>query len=247
MIAGVCCVQDDADIIGVSLEHHLNEGVDRIYVAHGPSSDLTGEILRHFAPEVVVTTYNEPEFNQQPRTDRLAAQAASDGASWIVPFDADEFWSSRDGVPLATALKRIDLRVGTVVAEWRHHQDWEHTFVEDSERLPKVAYRWSPTARVGPGNHTVAAGGLPLPGCFVVHHLRYRSLGQFCRKVRLRCERQPDWERARGHGWHILQYDGMSDEQLADAWQAWLEQPVYQDPIPLRSRTPNPRLVRTHN
>jgi hypothetical protein len=231
VIAGVVYCLDEADIIGRSIEHHLNEGVDHIYAAHGPSSDGTGEILAGFA-EVTVLENHDEMSHQQHWTDLLAALAAVHGATWIVPFDADEFWCW-DGGTLADYLTFGPRAATVAVGQWWHHRDWEHRYTA-KEDLNKVAYRWTPSARIGCGNHFVEGvpGSLMVAPALQVRHLRYRSFEQFAAKVRQRIARLPADERAAGHGWHHTQRDGLTDAELAVVWTGLMAEDAVYDPIP---------------
>jgi hypothetical protein len=233
VIAAVMTALDEADIIGKCVEHHLNEGVDRIFVAVGPCQDDTEAILRRFPEVMIFDASRDTESRQQYWGDRLAASAAAVGAEWILPIDADEFWA-HPGFTLAELFAEIVPNVGRVVFEWRQHRDWQHTLDYDPENLPKVAYRWHPSARIGPGNHTV--WGAPVGEAFhgVAHHLRYRSREQMASKIRSRSARLPQWERELGHGWHITQHDGATDAELTALWEAHITAPAHFDPIPLR-------------
>lgn len=235
MIAGVMCVLDEADIVGDCIEHHLAEGVDRIYAAVGPCVDHTLEILRSYS-EVRTISYDDQIFDQRAWINRMAAWAGTgDGAEWVVPFDADEFWVSGCQTKLADYLAAEPLSTTRVVFEWRHHRDWFHTFDEDEEKLPKVAFRWSQHATIGIGNHTVSgAPGRYIQDGAVAHHLRFRSFTQFARKARRACERLPPEEQAQGFGWHLTRYAGMDNVELLHAYDEWFARPAHDDPIPLR-------------
>ena len=245
MIAGIVYCLDEADIIGQSIEHHLNAGVDHIFAAHGPSSDATGEILANFADagEVTVLANHDEESRQRYWTDLLAAMAATKGAEWIVPFDADEFWCSP--VPLGRELASLGPAYTVAVGQWWHHRDWDHRYTV-KEDLNKVAFRWNPNARIGFGNHFVsgAPGAEYAPSTLQVRHLRYRSFEQFAAKVRQRISRLPADERAQGHGWHITQHDGLTDAELAVVWDGLMAEDAVFDPIPVRLAAPTEGTMR---
>ena len=92
-IFGVSVVRDEADIIGTTIRYHLALGLDRILVIDNGSSDGTDEVLQELAKDQRVQwTREEGPCCQAEMTTQLAREACAAGASWIVPFDADEFW-----------------------------------------------------------------------------------------------------------------------------------------------------------
>lgn len=128
----------------------------------------------------------------------LAEMAASFGATWIVPFDADELWLARTG-HLGTVLRN---QVPNVA--WRASAEVLNHFctaIDGTETnpflamrwrkiepnpLPKVAFRWQPGAVIHMGNHGVT---LPTPGHNLVselevRHFPYRSAEHFVQKAR---------------------------------------------------------------
>lgn len=62
----------------------------------------------------------EPAYFQADKMTALANRARSNGAAWIVPFDADKLWFARRAT-LKTYLTRLDPEVDVVVANWYHH------------------------------------------------------------------------------------------------------------------------------
>lgn len=87
-------VRNEADIIGLTVLHHLSLGLDRILVLDNGSTDGTDKILRLLGKgdERVAWTRDDSPFDQQTITTELAREAYRQGADWVVPFDADEFW-----------------------------------------------------------------------------------------------------------------------------------------------------------
>lgn len=203
-VIAVTMVRDEADVIGGTLRHMLDE-VDGIVVGDNNSTDGTRKIIDEFADanpgRVMVVDIPEVGYYQSARMTELAQLAHFEfGAEWIVPFDADEVWVF-EGDTIANELTAIGAaNEFTVVTanlfnyfpsavdpvgddpfetiQWRQR---------DAAPLPKVAFRWSTGAVVHQGNHgvTVGAGTWDARRTGLrIHHFPYRSPEQFVRKAR---------------------------------------------------------------
>lgn len=100
MVAAVMLCKDEADIVGFTIEHLL-EQLDRVYVTDNLSTDGTVEILhdlrdRHGADRIRVGIDEEVGYWQSRKTTELAMLAYEDGFHWVIPVDADEFWHAAD-------------------------------------------------------------------------------------------------------------------------------------------------------
>ncbi len=92
-IYGITVVRDEADLIGTTIRYHLGLGCDRILAIDNGSTDGTDEILEEFSSDARVRWRREDgAFLQGELATQAAREAIADGADWIVPFDADEFW-----------------------------------------------------------------------------------------------------------------------------------------------------------
>ena len=106
VIAAVSIVRDEADIIGLTIAHLLEQGVDLILVADNGSTDSTRAVLAALSrndERVQWTEDGSDLFLQAEIVTDLAREAWARGAEWILPFDADEFWYADEG--LATVLE----------------------------------------------------------------------------------------------------------------------------------------------
>jgi hypothetical protein len=126
-IAGVSVIRDEADIVRISILHHLAIGCHEIRVVDNGSSDRTPEILRKLSRRhPVLWTRDEGPFRQSETITELAREAARNGADWIVPFDADEFWwpaqGGLEGVLSASSAPVLRAPVVNFVQRRRQHR-----------------------------------------------------------------------------------------------------------------------------
>lgn len=107
---GISAVRNEADIIGLTVLHHLRLGLDRVLVTDNGSTDGTGEVLQRIARADSRLRYfsDDRMFNQAATATELAREAYRQGADWVLPFDADEFWWSARGVSLRDVLEGSD-------------------------------------------------------------------------------------------------------------------------------------------
>lgn len=241
-VAGVCMVKDEADVIEGTLRHMADE-VDFLLVADNCSTDDTRAILDKLVHELPLTVIDDPDpgYEQSRKMSALAAQAASSGATWIVPFDADEIWLATDRI--TTILGDLDATVAaarlfnhfptavdlpgddpfrTIV--WRQRQPGD---------LPKVAFRWEPGATIHQGNHGVTLpSGNRMVTALEVRHFPYRSADQFVRKARngANAYRATDLPVTEGAHWRAYGdlLDRLGEEALHDVFRQhfWALSPV---------------------
>lgn len=194
--AAVSMVKDEADVIAGTLTHMADE-VDFLIVADNGSLDGTREILAELADDLPLTVLDDPEvaYRQSEKMSALAATAAGRGATWIVPFDADELWVSRpDRISVDLACCDADIATAQLYNHFPSGIDpdeldpfrsivWRQP---DPAPLPKVAFRWREGAVIHQGNHGVTLPGTTRTqhGILEVRHFPYRSAEQFVRKAR---------------------------------------------------------------
>lgn len=242
MIVGVTMVRDEADIIGYTLRHLLeDEGVDHLIVADNLSTDATRQILEGFPPKwVTILDDHEPGYDQSAKMTRLARRAHDIGAEWVLPFDADEYWYAPDST-IAACLAECPSDV-VIASGWDHmptNSDLASQCPFESmpyrkptpQRLPKVAFRSHPQATVHVGNHDVDRPGERCEG-LAYRHYQWRSLEQAKRKVR---QGKSALEAAKLHfnyGTHWRTLGALNDLQL-EAWFADLDtDDLVWDPAP---------------
>jgi glycosyltransferase involved in cell wall biosynthesis len=115
-IWGLSIVRNEVDIIATTVLYHLAVGFDRIVILDNGSSDGTTEVLDLLARDPRVRwTRSDGPFRQAELLGALVSQAYTEFASWVVPFDADEFWypvgGDLRGVLDATSAAALGCRV----------------------------------------------------------------------------------------------------------------------------------------
>jgi hypothetical protein len=194
-------VRDEADVIESTISRMLRQ-VDHVLVADNRSVDGSGEILRSFDRVTVVADPDpnfHPDHKQGRRTTALAALATQRGADWVVPFDADEVWVTRDGRRLGDILEELPESVFVARAEMLNHviTDRDPAGSDVPARMvyrraefhpyPKMACRTGPGLWIDSGNHSATYRGLAnagrVDGLLRVHHFPVRSAEQFARKI----------------------------------------------------------------
>lgn len=240
-------VRDEADVIGHTLSHLADEGVDGILIADNLSTDGTRDLLadarRCLDCRVEVLDDPEPGYYQSAKMTRLAARAADLGATWIVPFDADEVWFAHSE-RLAVALRSLSSDVRVVEARLFNHfataldlagTNPFETMIYRQRRtgaLPKVAFRWSPDVVVAQGNHAAAfteategRAGSVLRNDLEVRHFPYRSFEQFKRKAANGAAAYAATDLPDTMGAHWRQYGELlaryGDDALREVWDRW--------------------------
>jgi glycosyltransferase involved in cell wall biosynthesis len=92
-VFGLLMVRDAVDVVEACLRHHHALGAERILVVDNGSTDGTLELLHRLAGDLPISVESDDgEFRQDLAFTKLAREAAGQGAEWVLPIDADEFW-----------------------------------------------------------------------------------------------------------------------------------------------------------
>jgi Glycosyl transferase family 2 len=242
MIWGVSSTRDEDDIVGASTRHMLAE-CDHVIIENHCSTDGTAAILARLAeqhPRLHLYHDPDPVYDQASTMNELVAKATAQGATWVVPFDTDEVWTSPQGLLRDVLPTVADDCVEAVVYE---HVPRPHD--RGANPLLRMKYRrerpwdWAKVAiRTGRGLHLSAgqhgAGGASVArSVVVVRHFPYRSVEQAHRRVARNAV-------AAGHAGDTWQYGGLHQQfqkpALFAEWWSGLTSPeglVY-DPAPVR-------------
>lgn len=246
MIVAVSMFRDEQDIAAWTLMHLFAEGVDHVIVADNLSQDNTRQILDAIATTFPLTVVDDTEiaYFQAEKMTRLAHQAGEMGAEWVLPFDADEMWYSETGT-VADTLADVS---GDVVKAWgwdhvpqRSDPDAPNPFCrithrrQNPQRLPKVAFRYHPDARLHMGNHDVDRAGTRVTA-LAYRHFGYRSYAQMRRKLRNGREAYEATDLHPTYGTHWREGGAKPDDVLLKEWEQLLDEPgLIYDPAPVRA------------
>lgn len=240
MIAAITMVKDEADIIRYTIEHMLTQ-VDRVYVMDNLSTDGTADILLDMqcsGMSVCSQLDRDIGYRQSDKMTRLAHRAGSEGATWIVPFDADEGWL------LPSGLEHLDADVLNVTqhifvpCEGEAH-DEPNPLLRMQHRLPsldrhfKVAFRYRPGIWIEQGNHDVhGMGAHRRKQLGHLRHFMYRSLEQAQRKVNNGVRAYNAAQVSSEYGVHWFDLYGKSPTEWEQWWTEYTNQPLVFDPWP---------------
>lgn len=216
----VTMVKDEDDIICESVRHLLSQGVDRVLVADNGSTDSTVEALRSMRePRLLLATDTEFGYFQSAKMTILGWFAGVHGADWVVPFDADEFWTAPEG-SLVDFLKRCP----TPVARAAMHNcfpgsvDGEWLLELEAHAMRKVAYRPHPLALLETGSHRVTRPGAITPGLRVIH-VPWRSEEQLVRKLRQGAAAASKLGGPTNVAGHWREHGARADGELHELWE----------------------------
>jgi hypothetical protein len=209
---GVTMVKDEADVIEQNLRHLHAEGLAGVICLDNGSTDDTRPILNRLAVELptgdadrarwlIVVDDDEPGYWQSAKMTSAMKLAESMGATWVIPFDADEIWYDTQGRRLAESVMidgdeasgqwatlynhfatSLDPVIPADVDDPFTRLGWRHVH---PGALPKIAVRASATYRIEMGNHSAQFRyGEARPSNLALRHFPYRSVEQMVRKVR---------------------------------------------------------------
>lgn len=98
LLYGVSMVRNEANIIETNVLYHLAMGFDRILVVDNDSDDGTDRVLKRLGRDPRVRWTRDTGGFQQGRVfTQLAREAFLEGADWVAPVDADDFWYAPKG------------------------------------------------------------------------------------------------------------------------------------------------------
>lgn len=243
-IWGICMVRDEEDVVYPLIQHMVGEGLDSILIYDNLSTDNTMAELeraqRDFGStcKVIIGIDAEVGYYQSQKMTRMANEAASGGAEWIIPFDADEIWYATDSLAHVCHQTPSDVNVleATLFNHFRcglDREDISNPFqsmtwrMKEPGALPKVAFRYKKGCTVEQGNHDVTGVGPGRVRALEIRHFPYRSWEHFLRKVINGAQAYaatdlPSDQGAHWRGYHrILETKG--EEALREVYETYFE------------------------
>ena len=247
MIVAISMVKDEDDIIDHTLTHLTVQGVDGCYIYNNLSTDSTQQLLDSHFPWCVSFDDSEYGYYQSRKMTELAVRAWEAGATWILPFDADEliyhpelsldqfFGSLPDSIGVVTIQAWDYLPRHTMPDDPNPYIRFEHKR-PTAQPYPKIAFRAVPDPHIHMGNHGVdripgeRIGGLHL------RHIQYRSVEQMARKLRNGKAVYDATDLDGGQGSHWREGGGLTDHEIAFKWDGLCVEPAIHDPLPVQFR-----------
>jgi hypothetical protein len=224
MVHAITRVKDELDILPFTLGQMLTQ-VDRVIVEDNGSTDGTRQYLASLSDDRLVVQ-DDPEvgYYQSAAMSRLAKQAEGLGATFVVPFDADEFWFAQEGT-IRDALSDVspEARIAEATVFDHPATDEFPSPWRRAEMLPlrKVACRpqW---VTIWQGNHGASYEDerkpLTVTGLLEVRHFPYRSPEQMIRKARNGSAAYAATDLPEEVGAHWRGYGRLTDEQITEVF-----------------------------
>lgn len=227
MIVAVSSVLNEVAVIAQTIAHLKAQGIDEVLISDGGSTDGTEALLIECADGYLE---QQGPFDQGKEITRLATIAMEQGADWVIPFDADEFWIDPLGTSVAEVLHALPDTTSHVFAATYGHLDWSRRLPQ--KPLSKVCFRPHPGMVVAWGNHHVFnIPGEAEHGVLEIREIQYRDWDHFLAKVQKARDLFASWDVPPEHGHHMRVLAGMTDSQLADEWRNYQSQPSIHAPI----------------
>lgn len=210
MLWAIAMMKDEEDIADHVLYHFAQQGVDGILVADNLSNDSTRNKLleaksniqaRYPNIQIEIIDDDVVAYTQDAKMTNLAKMAGNYGATWIIPFDADELWYTCDGHPtLADAVQEAKQRGRRSIRAFY----WDYKITElDEPGIPfvsmvyrkpefinsKISFLYDPSISISNGNHFYYYNGdarirdeNPLTDSILIRHYGVRSREHFINK-----------------------------------------------------------------
>jgi hypothetical protein len=234
-LVAIGAVHNEVDILESTVRHLFAQGIDRMMLTDHRSTDGTAELLDKLAHRYPIDLRRDTGryFEQKRIINGMAEKAWLDGADWVLPFDADEFWVPVNRTSLRKVIADVAPKYTALIAKVFWHKDRQHR--QKSPRpLPKVVIRSTAGRIFCTGNHEtdpVTPRDLAAHGIVEVREIPFRGLEHYIRKLRTR----GDMMRPHADPNEHVEYReamALSDDELRKRWRALQLSPVVNDPIP---------------
>lgn len=224
-IWGIAMVKNEADVIEQTVKHLLDQGLDHILIVDNGSEDKTVEILHDLARThpISIGTDNEPAYYQSEKMTWLADKAKEHGATWIVPFDADEFWFGTAGsLASALAVAREPILEALIYNQFPQPDGaWKVDATPHQEA--KICFKPNRPFVVAMGNHSLIGPGKTGTSKIAILHRPWRSFEQFSRKIRQGAASLNLTDLQESLGYHWRSMGEASDSELQEVWSRLIQ------------------------
>jgi len=241
-IWAVTMVKNEEVRVAGAVQQLFDGGVDVVVVADNLSTDATADVLADLAERlpVIIVRDDEPAYYQGPKMSRLARAAARNGASWIVPFDADELWFGI-GEPLS---ERLRLLAGDAASAAMYdflpepgRCDSTDPYREMTRRTiapvtRKTAFRAHLLATIATGNHWVQQPVRVVSDALAVRHYPFLGFDHFVQKAVQGGAALAATSLPRNVGEHWRDWADAPDLQRRRMWGELVARDTCIDPLP---------------
>ncbi len=134
-VVGLYVVRNEEDLLEVNLRYHFSTAIDAAIVIDNGSDDRSLDVLLRLSQEFPILVASEPgPYRQSEKMTRMARWAAHQGADWVLPIDADEFWSGAES-PLRDVLAQLPSSVSAVKVDVVNFVQRRDVLVPDATSL----------------------------------------------------------------------------------------------------------------
>ena len=241
-IWAVTMVRNEEHRIAGSVRQLLDGGVDCVVVADNLSSDGTGDVLAdlmHDHPVIMVKDGEQAHYQGQ-KMSLLARAVSRCGASWIVPFDADELWYGI-GEPLAQRLRSV---TGDAASAPMYDflpapgdvdtTDPYHDLARRTLRpvTSKTAFRAHLLATIASGNHYALHPARVDRGALAIRHYPFLGFEHFIEKALQGATALGATDLPENIGAHWREWAAASDADRVALWNDLVGRDTCIDPLP---------------
>ena len=128
-------MRNEEDLLEVNLRYHFSTAIDAAIVIDNGSDDGSLDVLLRLSQEFPILVASEPgPYRQSEKMTRMARWAARRGADWVLPIDADEFWTGAES-PLREVLAQLPSSVSAVKVDVVNFVQRRDVLVPDATSL----------------------------------------------------------------------------------------------------------------
>lgn len=227
MIAAICSAHEEP-WLAETIQHHYAQGCDIVIVS---TPHLDDTMLTAVDNDAYWYQQYGP-FRQDDEMTRLANIAMSKGATWVVPFDADEYWidPTREQT-VAQVLAAQPPHITRIYAAMFTMLDYDRK-VPDQKPFGKVAFRPHPAMRLSWGQHDIyLPDGEAAHGLLEVREIQYRDREHWDAKIDKARRLFATGAVPTQYGGHMRMLCDATPEELDTLWRIYQDIPTITDPI----------------